>query len=219
VSADTAAFFEQLRASTAKLLRLDPAALSPSEAVRVDRAASLRMLIDGFQAAQLRGEVIDAKGFVIASQELERLMGGNPAAPPTRFNDEHKAKLRKLIEAAMRGDEANEAMRTADIREREEMAAILAAGGDIAAAAPDWQPAPAGGDVEGLAAGCSALTAAERSSAGGGGSSALPPAAPVVAPPPPQNKPSNPPPGPREVWRDHLGPDGSIVAPYFNPYG
>lgn len=162
--------------------------------------------------------------FVVASQELERLLGGDPGRPATVFSStESRDKLRKLIERTVLSGDAASHERDADLMWRQERAAILAAGGSIAATAPpDWQHAPAGGD--GLAAVSS--PAAERLSAGGDGASALPPAAPAAPPPPSsaqtsprENKPSNPPPGPREVWRDHLGPDGSIIAPWFNPYG
>jgi hypothetical protein len=56
---ERAAFFEALRRSSAKLLKLDPDALSAAESVRVDRCAALRLMLDQMQSAQLAGATID----------------------------------------------------------------------------------------------------------------------------------------------------------------
>ena len=99
---DRAKFFEQLRASTARLLKLDVSNLTPSEAVRVDRAVSLRLTLDRFQTEQLAGHEIDVKAFVLASQELERTLGGDPERPTSAFaTHESQLKLRALIEAKL----------------------------------------------------------------------------------------------------------------------
>lgn len=128
---DRAAFFEALRASTARLLKLDPATLSPAQAVRVDRAASLRLTLDGMQSAQLAGREIDVKAFVAASQELERLLGGEPDAPTSVFaSSKSRNKLRLLIDRTLMlgADDAAAAADTlADTMRREEMAAVEAA--------------------------------------------------------------------------------------------
>ena len=68
----------RLRADTAKLLGFDLNNLSPSQSVRVDRAASLRLQLDDIQSAQLRGDAIDMPRFILASKELEAMLGGNP---------------------------------------------------------------------------------------------------------------------------------------------
>jgi hypothetical protein len=127
--------------------------------------------------------------------------------PTSRFaSGEAREKLRKLIEATMRGDEANEAVRMAGVREREEMAAIAAAGGSV----ENWQPASA---VSELAAAASPA-ASGRAQSSDVSPSASPPAAP--APPTPQ------PPAhylkQAEPWREFVDENG-IRAPYFRGYG
>jgi hypothetical protein len=67
---DHAVFFEALRRSSAKLLRLNPDSLSAAQSVRVDRCAALRLLLDRFQSQQLAGGEIDAKAFIAASASL-----------------------------------------------------------------------------------------------------------------------------------------------------
>jgi hypothetical protein len=210
MSAEHAEFFEALRASTAKLLRLDPAALSPSQQVRVDRCASLRLLLDGMQSAQLRGEQIDTRAFISASTELERLLGGDPERPATVFSDgEARAKLKRLIEKTVLADSAVDHERDAERAWRDEQACIAAAGGDVAAAAPpDWKPAPVGG--------ASLVEARDNRAESARQSRAAEPAPPV---PQREHGPSNPPDSRNEPWRSHLGPDGSIIAPWFNPHG
>ena len=53
-----------------------------AEKIRVDRASALRLLLDDMQAAQLNGSAIDVAAFIKASEELERLAGGDPERRP-----------------------------------------------------------------------------------------------------------------------------------------
>ena len=132
---DRAAFFQRLRADTARLLKLD-GALTPSQQVRVDRAASLRLLLDQLQQRQLAGEEIDARQFVTASETLETLLGGNPeVATSTLASGEARAKLRALIETTLAAGEADDAARDAERSLRDEQQAALAAGASV-------EPAP-----------------------------------------------------------------------------
>jgi hypothetical protein len=89
----------RLRADTAKLLDLDPNNLTPAQSVRLDRAASLRLQLDDIQAAQLRGEQIDMPRFILASKELEVMLGGQPDASPTFDADKVAADLEKSIQS------------------------------------------------------------------------------------------------------------------------
>jgi hypothetical protein len=210
MSDDQSAIYNSLRASTAAMLgysEIDQ--LTAAQEIRLSRAISLRLICDAAQAAQLCGRPYDVRAFTDASEALEKMCGGNPDAPSQqRFSGEHQRKLRALIEKTVLAPSADDHVAIAERQWREEQQAL-------AAAMPDWkwQPAPVG-----LAA---VAPAAERSSAGGDSLAAPLPAAPV-APPPQQttreNKPSNPPPGPREPWRDFVTSEG-IVAPYFKPYG
>jgi hypothetical protein len=83
MSDDQSRRFTLLRASTAKLLGYDDAdRLTAAQQIRLDRAITLRLMIDDLQGRQVRGEVIDVKAFVNASEDLERMVpGGNPEAP------------------------------------------------------------------------------------------------------------------------------------------
>lgn len=137
---DTAAFFERLRADTARLLKLD-GVLTPSQQVRVDRAASLRLLLDQLQQRQLAGEEIDARQFVTASEALERLMGGSPDAPTSPLaSGEARRKLKKLIETTlMASGDVDEAERLR-VAAREDEIQVQAA---LPIAAPTTAPSPA----------------------------------------------------------------------------
>ena len=76
------------------------------------------------------------------------MVGGQLDAPnETRFGTGARERLRKLIEVTLQAGDFDEAERTADVREREEMAAIRAAlpvvevvDGVLAAVAPPPQP-------------------------------------------------------------------------------
>jgi hypothetical protein len=146
MNSDVAGFHEHLRASTIQLLGYaDANQLTAAQQIRLDRAIMLRLTIDDAQARQMRGEAIDVHAFVSASEDLERMVGGNPEAlPPARFGVDHKARLKELIERTVLAasvDDPGEAERTAELMKREEMAAVIAAGGIEPAPAPS-PPAP-----------------------------------------------------------------------------
>jgi hypothetical protein len=125
---ERAEFFEALRRSSAKLLKLDPDHLSASQSVRVDRCAALRMLLDRFQSQQLSGGEIDAKAFIAASAELERLLGGEPDKPTSVLaSSEGRAKLRALIERTLMAGEVDDEAERLRVRDREEAIAVQAA--------------------------------------------------------------------------------------------
>jgi hypothetical protein len=135
MSDDQAKLFNSLRASTIELLGYDVDNLTAAQKIRVDRAIALRLVIDDAQARQMRGETIDVKEFVDASESLERMVGGNPSFPPSRFDGNARERLRKLIERTVLAGDAVGHERDAELMWREEQAAILAAGGDVEAAA------------------------------------------------------------------------------------
>jgi hypothetical protein len=137
-------------------------------------------MLDRMASQQLAGEAIDTKSFIAASQELERMLGSDPTAPSSRFASvEAREKLRKLIECTVLTPSASDHERDAERSARDEMQAIAAAGGDAAAAAPpDWQPAPAGGDGDAAVSSHAANGDAKRPSRAGTGGA---PAAPQLA--------------------------------------
>ena len=87
------------------------------------------------------GGVFDARGYIAASQELEKMLGGDPnqASSPLADGDAKAKRLRRLIETTVLAasvDDPGEAEREAELMRREELACVLAAGGSIEPAAP-----------------------------------------------------------------------------------
>ncbi len=97
----TAEFFEALRRSSAKQLRLDPDNLSAAEATRVDRVSALRVCLDRMQTQQLATGEFDARNYIAASQELEKLLGGDPRQRHIYASSEARNKLKALFETAL----------------------------------------------------------------------------------------------------------------------
>ena len=69
---------DRMRAVTAKLLGYDLEHLTPAQSVRLDRAASIRLMLDDVQGRLLAGFEIDIAKFCAASEALERMLGGDP---------------------------------------------------------------------------------------------------------------------------------------------
>jgi hypothetical protein len=99
MSDDQSRIYNSLRASTIGLLGYDGVdPLSSAQEIRISRAISLRLIVDAAQAKQLRGEVIDVKSFVAASEDLERMCGGDPETSPAGHDfDGAKEELSQLL--------------------------------------------------------------------------------------------------------------------------
>jgi hypothetical protein len=67
------------RQEAALLLRLDPSNLSPSDALRCDLIATLRLSIDSAQADALEGRAADLGRLIVATESLVKLL---PSEPP-----------------------------------------------------------------------------------------------------------------------------------------
>jgi hypothetical protein len=78
---------DRMRAVTAKLLGYDLEHLTPAQSVRLDRAASIRLMLDDVQGRLLAGLEIDMAKFCAASEALERMLGGDPDAQPSQQHD------------------------------------------------------------------------------------------------------------------------------------
>ena len=201
-----AELFGSLRISTCALLKYDPDNLSAEQTIRVDRAITLRLMIDHLQSRLMHGEQINVREFVEASEALERMVGGNPEAPAQqRFSGEHQKKLREIIAKTVLAPEPQE--QVAARMWQDEAAAI--AGAALPGAPVDLPPPPAieNEHTRSIVAEASPTPPPQRAETDSEWHARV------------NAKPSNPPPGLREAWRDHLGPDGSIVAPWFNPHG
>jgi hypothetical protein len=127
------------RTATAAMLGFDLDKLSAAQSVRLDRAISLRLVIDDMQLKQLHGEAIDVKEFVAASESLERLCGGEPEQTTGPHHDaalQVEGMINSLIATKQRADH----QRDADRMWCDELQAVVAAGGDA-----DSCSKPAGG--------------------------------------------------------------------------
>jgi hypothetical protein len=73
-----------MRKSAADMLGYDlTVKLTAAQSVRLDRAAALRLELDDLQGRQLAGLPIDTNKYVVASESLERLVGGDPEQSTT----------------------------------------------------------------------------------------------------------------------------------------
>lgn len=117
-----------LRRETALLLGFpDVEALTPSQSVRVDMVAGLRLEHDRLQAMTLRGEAIDARQFVAVSEQLEAALRPTEPAPVAAGRSEVRERLKAIIDATILAgppqDQPSRAELEAEIeRLREELA-------------------------------------------------------------------------------------------------
>ena len=210
-----AAAYEALRASTAEMLRLDPANLSLVEGLQLDLIALLRLTTSDMQGAAVSGGAVDLDRLSTALQMLQKLLPekslvASAPTPETRFGPSARERLRKLIEKTVLTDGAADREREAALMLKEEemalaAAAFAAAGGDASGGgvlppSPSRAPDHAVRALENLQPGAAAATADAQKRRDR------------------EHTPSNPPPGPKEPWRDYVNSDG-IVAPWFRGYG
>jgi hypothetical protein len=151
MSDDAAATYEALRVSTAQLLNLDLANLSPADGVRLDLTSLLRLLLDSMQANALSGQEVDLAQLRSCYEMLSRLMPQAVEAPP-QAREDHSArdKVRRLIEGYVTAREHEENERVASLeaeiaelqtRLSEKDAVIAALGGATVAATSPTPPA------------------------------------------------------------------------------
>jgi hypothetical protein len=204
---------DRMRNEAAELLKYDLNKLTAAQSVRLDRAAALRLELDDVQSRQLAGLPIDMAKFVVASEALERLVGGNPETSTTGpdFTGAREELLQFLVQRA----DAIEKR-----REREEAKAIAAASIDGSK--------PASGDARRDHAVPQPALIEPAAAAGG----PEPPVLVEPAPPPPQrvegdiermnrvnSTPALPPAREPEPWRKFVDADGNIISPWFIPHG
>jgi hypothetical protein len=141
---DPAAAYERLKIETARMLNLSTDSTSLIEGLQVDLVALLRLEIDTLQGAVLAGDSVDLGRLASALTMLRSLLPAQalvsaPPAAETRFGPNARQRLRDLIERTVLAAEVenpHEAELRRDIQAREEMAAVIAAGGIVEAAAP-----------------------------------------------------------------------------------
>jgi hypothetical protein len=151
MSDDPAHDYEILRVSTAQMLGLDLANLSPAEGLRLDLTVLLRLQLDALQGLALAGQDIDLSRLQSCYVMLSKLLPQAVEAPPEARED-HSArdKVRRLIEGYVTAREHEENERVASLeaeiaelqtRLSEKDAVIAALGGATVAATSPTPPA------------------------------------------------------------------------------
>jgi hypothetical protein len=98
MSDDPAHDYEILRVSTAQMLGLDLANLSPAEGLRLDLTVLLRLQLDALQGLALAGQDIDLSRLQSCYVMLSKLLPQAVEAPPEVHEDHDvRAKVAKLL--------------------------------------------------------------------------------------------------------------------------
>jgi hypothetical protein len=144
----------QARTEAALLLRLDPSNLSPSDVLRCDLIASLRLVVDDASATVLNGRGPDLSRLIVATETLIRLLPQATSEPVDRReggpNDPREHMWRTYLGMRRRGelDETSYDGQRHRIAELEaKVAELEAAPAAPATAVPPAPPAPVGGNV------------------------------------------------------------------------
>jgi hypothetical protein len=142
---------QRSRHEAALLLRLDPTNLSPSDALRCDLVATLRLSIDSAQADALEGRAADLGRLIVATESLVKLLPSEPPQPATTRDDPREYMWRTYLEMRRRGEIGNAAVEAREVdRLRARVAELEGelAGHLPAESAPPAPAAPApGGNV------------------------------------------------------------------------
>jgi hypothetical protein len=92
------------RTEAALLLRLDPSNLSPSDALRCDLIASLRLVVDDASTSVLDGRAPDLARLLTATESLIRLLPSEPPKPESAEHDPREIMWRTYLEMRRRGE-------------------------------------------------------------------------------------------------------------------
>jgi hypothetical protein len=146
---------QRSRHEAALLLRLDPQNLSPSDALRCDLVATLRLSIDSAQADALEGRAADLGRLIVATESLVKLLPSEPPQPASSGPDPRQIMWETYLGMRRRGELADsyrspqqrlEAAR-AKVAEIEAELAALAPPPDEPSATPPAPAAPAPDNV------------------------------------------------------------------------
>jgi hypothetical protein len=91
------------RTEAALLLRLDPSNLSPSDSLRCDLIASLRLVVDDASTSVLDGRAPDLARLLTATESLIRLLPSEPPKPASTRDDPRQHMWRTYLEMRRRG--------------------------------------------------------------------------------------------------------------------
>jgi hypothetical protein len=105
---DAPAIYMKARADVAAMLGYDVDALTPEQATRLDVATALRVLLDNQSARLVRGESLDARELLMASEALSRLLPPLREPPPPSNREDPRAYMwRTYLESRRRGELAD----------------------------------------------------------------------------------------------------------------
>jgi hypothetical protein len=136
---------QRSRQEAALLLRLDPQNLSPSDALRCDLVATLRLSIDSAQADALEGRAADLGRLIVATESLVKLLPSEPPQPATTRDDPREYMLKTYLEMRRRGalhGEGLDGLKLTVEKLQAELAAKDARIGDLEAALAGSVPLP-----------------------------------------------------------------------------
>jgi hypothetical protein len=173
------------------MLKYDIDHLTAAQEVRLARATMLRLELDDCETKKLQGMPFDTNKYIAASEALERLVGGTPEQNSGPDHDRALLQVNAMIGGLIADKQRKASAVEAECGWREEMAAILAAGGDVR----------------------------QHSNGGDTGRKPAPVEPQPQLPLPKRGEIPAHYLRQDEEWRRHLDASGEIVAPYFNPHG
>jgi hypothetical protein len=139
---DAQSIYSKCRADVAAMLGYDLDKLSAEQATRLDVSTALRVLLDNQSARLVRGESLDARELLMASEALSRLLPPLREPPPDTNREDPRAYMwRTYLEMRRRGELADRAMEPRlraqiDQLRAENESLRAAAGGSTAAITP-----------------------------------------------------------------------------------
>jgi hypothetical protein len=114
---DASSIYQRARADVAAMLGYDLDNLTPEQATRLDVSTALRVLLDNQSARLVRGESLDARELLMASEALSRLLPPlREPVPDTNREDPRAYMWRTYCEMRARGAAFGEGLDGAKLR-------------------------------------------------------------------------------------------------------
>jgi hypothetical protein len=102
---DASSIYQRARADVAAMLGYDLDNLTPEQATRLDVSTALRVLLDNQSARLCRGESLDARELLMASEALSRLLPPlREPVPDTNREDPRAYMWRTYLDSRRRGE-------------------------------------------------------------------------------------------------------------------
>jgi hypothetical protein len=150
---DAPSIYAKARRDVASMLGYDVDALTPEQATRLDVSTALRVLLDNQSARLVRGESLDARELLMASEALSRLLPPLREPPPASNAPDPRAAMwatyKQMRDRGAQFGQGYDGLKLENERLKAKIAELEAAG----VPAPDEPgvtnvpPAPAGNNV------------------------------------------------------------------------